>query len=139
MQKTTYDDYKYCMQDSSTLYVGTKFTLGELVMREDLLFKFCLVMERYILPEADREDTLETHLYYLPADSFLIRIYKRLNAKVKINLIEEKTSLTGKKTKKYVTKTISVDKLAAMSPEEKEKKGVVVSELSVSKLALMTF
>lgn len=139
MEKTTYDDYKYCMQDGSSLYVGTKFTLGELVMREDVIFKFCLVMERYILPEADREDTLETHLYYLPKDSFLVRIYKKLNAKVKVNLIEEKKSFGGKMQKKYVTKVMSVEQLAAMSVEEKEQKGVIVSELSVSKLALMMF
>ena len=138
MEKTTYDDYKYCMQDGSSLYVGTKFTLGELVMREDVIFKFCLVMERYILPEADREDTLETHLYYLPKDSFLVRIYKKLNAKVKVNLIEEKKH-PGKSTKEYVTKVFTVRQLAMMSKAEKEKVGIVVQELAVSKLSLLGF
>lgn len=38
----------------------------------------------------DPEDTLETHLYYLKPDSFLVKIYDRIKARVKINIIEEK-------------------------------------------------
>ena len=127
------------MQDVGNLYIGSKYTLEELINEENILFKFRLVVERYILPEADLQDTLETHLYYLDARSFLVRIYKQLKAKVKINIIEEKKSLTGGTRKRYTTLVCTVEQLAAMSPQEKEEKGVVVQELIVSKLALMTF
>lgn len=139
MQKTVYEDNKYSMQDVGNLYIGSKYTLEELINEENILFKFRLVVERYILPEADLQDTLETHLYYLDAKSFLVRIYKQLKAKVKINIIEEKKSLTGGTRKRYTTLVCTVEQLAAMSPQEKEEKGVVVQELIVSKLALMTF
>jgi len=102
-------------------------------------FKFRLIVERYILPEADLQDTLETHLYYLEPKSFIVKIYKQLKAKVKINIIEEKKHLLGGSKKQYVTKLMTVEELTAMSAEEKEKKGVVVQELIMSKLALMAF
>lgn len=139
MHKTIYEDNKYNMQDTSYLYVGAKYTLSEILDEEEIMFKFRLIVERYILPEADLQDTLETHLYYLKEDSFLVKIYKQLKAKVKVNIIEEKKSLFGGRKKQYVTKFLTVKELAAMTPEEKEKKGIVVQELRMSKLALMGF
>lgn len=139
MQKTVYEDNKYSMQDTTTLYVGTKYTMGELLEEEDISFKFRLIVERYILPEADPGDTLETHLYYLKPESFVVKIYKQIKAKVKVNIIEEKKSVTGRQNRRYVTKVLTVEQLVAMTPERKEAQGVVVQELSMSKLALMTF
>ena len=139
MQKTVYEDGKYTLQDVGNLYIGSKYTLDNILNDEAIMFKFRLIVERYILPEADPEDTLETHLYYLDSGSFLVKIYKQLKAKVKINIIEEKKG-HGKSTPKYyTTRTVSIEELAAMSVADKEAKGVVIQELSVSKLALMTF
>ncbi|MCM1065818.1 MAG: hypothetical protein NC420_15400 [Eubacterium sp.] len=137
MQKKTYEDYKYSMQDTSRLYVGSKYTMGELLEDEDILFKFRMIVERYILPESDLEDTLETHLYYLEKGKFLVQTYKHMKARVKVNLIEEKKNLLGKHKKEYVTRSLTIDELVDMPPEEKERKGLVIQELSVSKLALM--
>lgn len=137
MQKTVYEDYKYSMQDTGRIYVGSKYTFAELLEAEDVPFKFRLIVDKYILPEADREDTLETHLYYLAPDSFLVKIYRQMKARVKVNAIEEKKTLLGRRRKVYVTKQLSVEELAGMTPAQKEKKGIVVQELSVSKLALL--
>lgn len=137
MQKTTYENYKYSMQDTSRIYVGSKYTIGELLEAEDILFKFRMIVERYILPEADREDTLETHLYYLEKGKFLVQTYKQMKAKIKVNVIEEKKSLFGKVENKYVTRLLNIDELTSMSAAEKERKGMVIQELSVSKMALI--
>ena len=139
MQKTVYEDYKYHLQDTGNLYIGAKYTLEEIIDEEMIPFKFRLIVERYLLPEADLQDTLETHLYYLEPKSFLVKIYKQLKAKVKINIIEEKRSLFGGSKKQYTTKMVTMEELSAMSVQEKEEKGVVVQELRMSKLALMTF
>lgn len=139
MHKTVYEENKYSMQDTGNLYVGCKYTLDEIINEEEIPFKFRLVVERYILPEADLEDTLESHLYYLDSKSFLVRIYTQLKAKVKINVIEEKKSLFGGRKKQYVTKTVTLEELTKWSLAEKEARGVVVQELKVSKLALMGF
>lgn len=138
-EKTVYEDYKYCMLDVSNLYLGAKYTLGEIIMQEEILFKFRLIVERYILPEADREDTLESHLYYLGGDSFLVQIYKQLKARVRVNLIAEKKTLSGRRKKEYTTKSLTIEQLAGMGVEEKESCGMVIQELKVSKLAMLSF
>ncbi len=139
MQKTVYEDYKYSMQDTSRVYVGCKYTFGELLEEEEISFKFRLLVERYVLPEADQEDTLETHLYYLPPESFQVKLYTQMKARVKVNIIEEKKSWLGSghnMKKQYVTRQFTVEQLVSIPPKEKEKQGVVIQELSISKLAL---
>lgn len=136
MKQTSYEDYKYSMQDTGRIYVGCKYTFAELIEEEDILFKFRMLMQKYILPEADPEDTLETHLYYLDPKSFCVKIYGQMKARIRVNVIEEKRSLLGKVRKEYVTKVLDVAKLAGMTRDEKEACGLVVQELSVSKLAL---
>ena len=139
MHKTVYEENKYSMQDTGNLYVGCKYTLEEVINEDEMPFKFRLVVERYILPEADLQDTLESHLYYLEPKSFLVKIYNQLKARVKISVIEEKKSLFGGRKKQYVTKMMTVEELAKMSVAEKEAEGVIVQELKVCKMALMTF
>ncbi|MCH5341148.1 MAG: hypothetical protein J1E01_06760 [Acetatifactor sp.] len=136
MQKTVYEDYKYSMQDVGRVYVGCKYSFEELLDDDELLFKFRMIVERYILPEADSQDTLETHLYYLEPGSFAVKLYNRIKARVKVSVIEEKKSLFGKVKKEYVSKQLTVDELVNMPPSEKERQGMVIHELSVSKLAL---
>ena len=139
MQKYVYEDYKYSMQDTTTLYVGSKYTFQEILDEESISFKFRLIVERYLLPEVSLEDTLETHLYYLDSKSFLVKIYNQLKAKVKINILTEKKDFRGNIKKEYTTKIIKLDKLVEMSAQEKEKNGIVVQELLMNKLALLAF
>ncbi len=139
MDKTIYEDYKYCMQDVGTIYLGAKYTFDEIVNNEMILFKLRLIVERYIMPEADGSDTLESHLYYLEPDSKLMKVYKQMKAKIKINVIEEKKGITGQMKKQYVTRSLTAEQLSRMPVQEKEAKGVVVQELAVSKLSLLSF
>lgn len=139
MNKTVYEDYKYSMQDTGSLYIGTKYTFEELLEQENIPFKFRLIVERYILPEADPQDTLETHLYYLDSRSFLVKIYAQLKARIKVNVIENKRTLTGKVKKQYTTRVMTIEELVKLDAAGKEKLGMVVQELKVSKLAMMSF
>jgi hypothetical protein len=138
MNKSIYEDYKYSMQDTSSLYVGAKYTLAEILENEEINFKFRLIVEKYIIPEADAEDTLETHLYYLDSESFLVKLYDQMKARVKVSIIEEKKTWGGRSKKSYVTKMLKISELVSLSTAEKEKCGIVIQELKVSKLAMMT-
>ena len=95
MNKTVYEDHKYCVQDLSTVYIGSKYTMNEILAEESIPFKFQLVVERYILPKSDLEDTLETHLYYLDEKSFLVKIYRQLKARVKKSLRQRQLKYTN--------------------------------------------
>lgn len=137
MNRTVYEDYKYSMQDTSRVYVGCKYTFGELLDAEEVLFKFRMLVQKYIVPETDLEDTLETHLYYLEPTGFLVKLYKQMKARIKVNVIEEKKRLFRKPKKEYVTKQFTIEQLTGMTKEEKEACGLVIQELSVSKFAIM--
>lgn len=139
MLKQQYEDYKYIMQDVYQLYVGAKYTFDEVVENEEIPFKFRLIMERYVYQDIDPGTTLESHLYYLENKGLILKIYKQIKMKVKFNVIEEKKSLTGKKTRQYTTKILPIEQFVKMPPQEKELKGVVIQELILSKLALMAF
>lgn len=134
----SYEDGKYCMQDVGNIYLGVKYQFGELLEDDNIPFKFRLVVQRYLLPEADLEDTLETHLYYLGNTGFLLKIYDQLHAKVKVNVLEERKK-GNQIRREYVTKVLSVRQVADIPKVEKERIGMVVQELSISKLALLGF
>ncbi len=139
MHKQTYEDFKYVMQDTYQLYLGAKYTFREILENEDIMFKFRLIVERYIYQEVDPETTLESHFYYLPDTGVLFHTYKHIKLKVKINIIGEKKSLFGKRKAVYTTQIMPISKFAGMTPAEKEKKGVIIQEIICSKMALMTF
>lgn len=138
MQKQVYEDFKYAMQDTYSLYVGCKYTLGELIRDESIPFKFRLIVECYIISETDESVTLESLLYFLDSNNFLCKILKQLKAKVRVNVLQERRS-RGNVRREYVTKTYKIEELANIPPAEKERQGMVVQELSVGKLAMMSF
>ena len=139
MHKQQYEDYKYVMQDTYQLYLGAKYSFEELIDNEEVPFKFRLIVERYIYQDVDPQTTLESQLYYMTSKDLQYRIYRQIKMKVKVNVIEEKKSLTGKCKKVYTTRILPIEELVKMTSAEKEEKGMVLQELMCSKLALMTF
>ena len=138
MQKSVYEDFKYCIQDTSCLYVGSKYTLDEIAVNEDILFKFRRVCAESLKKGSDGEDTLETVLYYLEREDFRVQVLKQMRAKVRVSMIKVKKNLFGKERKEYETSYISIPQLVSMSVAEKEAVGMVIQELRVNKLALLT-
>ncbi len=89
-QKQSYEDYKYVMVDTGNVYLGAKYTYGEILQNEDVPFKIRTIVERYILPQADAETTLESEFYYMAQDSLTYRTYRQLKVKVKCSRLVEK-------------------------------------------------
>ena len=139
MTKQTYEDYKYVMQDTYQLYLGARYSYREIIENEEIPFKFRLVVERYIYQDVDPETTLESHLYYMSEKNIVFTTYKHIKMKVKISILEEKKSFTGRVKKTYATQILPLEQLMQMSPAEKEQKGVMIQEVICSKLALLTF
>lgn len=141
LQKQSYEDYKYVMVDTGNVYLGAKYTYGELLQNEDVPFKIRAIVERYILPQSDIETTLESEFYYMTQDSFTYRTFRQLKVKLKCSRIVEKKKLfsKGKKNRRYVTEVIGLDELTAMTPAQKQVQGIVVQEIVVNKLAMMVF
>lgn len=138
MTKQIYEDYKYFMQDAGSFFVGSKYSLKEITLNEDVLFKFRKVVAESILPHYSDEDTLETVLYYLTADDFVFQIFKQMNADVRVSIKVKKKHLFGSEEEVYKTKYIKIKELVSMSEDEKKEAGLLIQELKGSKLALLT-
>lgn len=133
-----YSDYKYIMQDVSTIYLGAKYTYEELTEENDIPFKVKSLVNRYIKPELEGENlTLESHFYYMEPKGFAFQTYLQMKTMVKISIIEEKRGFGGKIKKVYNTRTMKLKDFVKISPSEKEKQGIMIQEISFSKLALM--
>lgn len=136
---TEYQDYKYVMQDTASLYLGAKYTYEELVENDDVPFKLKTIIERYIRPETDMDTSLESHFYYMDSHGFVYQAYKQLKIKIKASVLEEKKSVSGKSRPGYVTKNYKLEAFVLLSPAEKEKLGMVIQEIGMSKMSLLTF
>jgi len=130
-------DFKYVIQDFSTLYIGAKFTYGELIEEEEAPFKLKSIIQKNVLSEMEPDLSLESHFYYMEDNGFIYQIYKQLRVKLKVSEIVEKKSFFGKKKKEYVSKVYSLADFVKIPLEMKKQKGVVISEINMSKLALM--
>lgn len=139
-QRQSYEDYKYVMVDTGNVYLGAKYTYGELLQNEDIPFKIRTIVERYILPQADAETTLESEFYYMAQDSLTYRTYRQLKIKVKCSrLVEKKRLFSRVKRRCYVTELIGLEAFTAMTPAQKQAQGIMVQEIIVNKLAMMVF
>lgn len=137
--KTEYRDYKYFMQDTSSVYLGAKLSYAEILQDEMVNFKYKSIVEHYIYKDTDPETTLESHLYYMTKEQFSYRTYEQLKARVKVSILAEKKTLFGKVRTGYETKVLKISEFADMNLAQKKAMGVVIQELALSKLALMSF
>lgn len=139
MKHTSYEDYKYVMMDTTSIYLGAKYSYGELMDNDEVLFKLQTVLKQYILTEIDGETTLESHFYHMGSNEFSYKTYRQLRVKVKVSRLTTKKSLFGKERSFYTSEIIPLDKFVVMPKEEKERQGIMIQEIIISKLALMGF
>lgn len=139
--KQFYEDYKYVMLDTAFMYLGAKYSYGEIIENEEIPFKFRTIVERYLVPEIGMETILESDLYYMTDKDFTYKTYMQLKAKVKVSRLVTKKGFLGmgKPKRVYETVILPLTELVRMSKEEKEKDGIFIQELVINKLALMAF
>lgn len=144
-QSGNQNDFKYIMMDMSYLYLGARFSLGELMEEDGLPFKMKAVMTHYLIKDMDPATTLESQLYYLENRGFLYETLRQLRVKVKVNLlVEKKNPLQAAVTSEragyqYKEKTVTLEQLTRMNLAQKKKQGVIVREMIVSRMGLMAF
>lgn len=136
---TQYEDFKYVIQDTGSIYLGARFSFEELMEQEMVPFKLKAILTHYILKEASPETTLESQFYYLEKGTFLYETFKQLKIRVKIQRQVERKTLFGKTKAEYKEEILSLQELAEMNLARKKACGVMVREIIISKLGMMTF
>lgn len=139
IQNSQDNDFKYVMLDTGNIYLGAKYTFGDLMEHEMVPFKLKAILTHYIFKEAEADTSLESQFYYMESGSFLYETFLQLRTKVKVNVLVEKKSLFGKPKMQYMEKIYTLKEFAAMNLAKKKAAGVIVSEIIISKLGMMTF
>lgn len=137
--KNSYEPYKHIMQDTSSLYIGAKFSYEELLDNESLPFKMKAIISHYILKGTDQETTLESQFYYMTKELFEYEVYKQLKTKVKCYVVDEKKSKPEKDKIVYKEVTYNLNQIVDINLAKKKGMGFVISEICISKFALMAF
>ncbi len=136
---TQYEDFKYVLQDTGNIYLGARFSFGELLEQEMVPFKLKAILTHYILKEVSPETTLESQFYYLEKDTFLYETFRQLKIRIKVQRQVEKRSLAGKIKREYREEILPLKELAEIGLARKKASGIMVQEIIVSKLGMMTF
>ena len=134
-----YQDYRYILQDTRILYVGAKFNFGDVAGEEEIPFKFRSIIMRCVLGEVDKEDTVESVFYYMKPEGYLYELFLQLRTKVKVSELTLVKHMFGTTEWIYKERVYKLSEFAALTKEEKERLGIVVQEVQLSKLAIMTF
>lgn len=129
------NDFKYYMQDIERYYFGARYSYSELLNNEMVPFKYKTIITKYLKDEVEYETTLESHLYYMNSEGFDYRIYKQLRSRVRTSIYKD----PAKREKGFKEKVYTIEQLVKLDKEEKERLGIIVRELIVSKLALFGF
>lgn len=134
-----YQDYRYILQDAGTLYVGAKFTFGDIAKEEEIPFKFRSIVMRHLMTEVDKEDTFESVFYYMKEEGYLYEVFLQLRAKIKVSQLTPVKGFFRKTKWIYKEHVYKLKEFVALSKEDKEKLGIVIQEIQCSKLGIMTF
>lgn len=129
------NDFKYYMQDIERYYFGARYSYSELLNNEMVPFKYKTIITKYLKDEVDYDTTLESHLYYMNSEGFDYRIYKQLRSRVRTSMYKDPL----KREKGFKEKVYTIEQLVKLDKEEKERLGIIVRELIISKLALFGF
>ena len=136
-EKTEYRDFAYVMQDVGSIYLGCRFTYHQLLSHPDVNFKLKTVIRKYLLEELSPDTSLESHFFFMKETDPAAEAYAQLKARLRVSCIDEKRS--GQERLRYAELEYPVMELVKLTSEEKEKRGMVIRELVLSKLALFAF
>lgn len=132
-------DYKYILDNLSFVQIGSHYTYDELEENFDLSYKYRCIIKQIILQEVDGSTTLESHLYYMKPQEESTKVYARLKVKIRAYYPVTRDKKNGERQTVYREKVYRAEELAALTPQEKNRQGLIISEIQIPKVGLMTF
>lgn len=129
------DDFKYYMQDIERYYFGARYNYNELISNEIVPFKFKTVITKYFKDDIDFSTTLESHIYHLTKDTYDYKVYKQLRTRIRTSVYKD----PNRKEKGFKEKVYKIEEIVKINLEEKERLGMLVREIIISKLGLWGF
>ena len=78
------NDFKYVIQDTNCVYFGTELTYAEMRDKEDVPFKFKVVISAHIAREIDLNKKMAEHILEISESAFSYRIFEQLRLTVRV-------------------------------------------------------
>ncbi len=128
------NDFKYYMQDIERYYFGARYSYQELMDNEMVPFKFTRAISKVLTEDVPADTTLESHLYHMTSEDNAYPVYKQLRARIRTSVYKKPDN----KEKGFTEKIYTINELVRLTPEDKERMGMIVRELIISKLALFS-
>ena len=135
----TGNEFKYIMQDLYKVYFGAKCTYRELMESDETYTRFKALCRHYLVTVVDPDTTLESHLYYMTPSDEAAEVYSGLKARVKLSVPTVKKGLLGREQRLFKEEIWEVEDLMALSAQQKQFRGIVISEVQISKRKLREF
>lgn len=133
------ENFKYEMNDLTVLYFGAKYSFQEIIDDPNVSFKVKKIIRSYLGKDLDPETTLESVFYYMQPGDEAYLVFDQLRTKIRLSMPAERKKLFGGTERYYREEIWKLKDLAALSPEEKKKRGIIISEIQISKMGLMMF
>ena len=131
-------DFKYVLQDFGNLYIGARFTYGEMLENEDIPFKWRAIVRHYLLKEVNPDTTMENHIFFMTERDFSYETFRELKAKFKMSVWippDGKRHRNGR----YESREYKIEETVKSEELHRQMDSIIVEELLLTKLALITF
>ncbi len=133
------EDFKYEMNDLTVLYYGAKYTFQDILDDPNGSFKVKKIIRSYLGKDLSPETTLESLFYYMRPGDEAYMVFEQLKTKIRLSVPVTRKKLFGGTERIYKEEVWKLADLAALAPEEKQRRGILIQEIQISKLGLMTF
>lgn len=89
MQMNNENDFKYLLEDFSTVYIGANYSYKEIVEHETAPLKFKEATVRVFVKECDEKTTIAEHLSVMKEQEKSYLLYHQLKAKIKVTQLKK--------------------------------------------------
>lgn len=126
-------DFKYFMQDVSKVYIGARYSYGEMMEIEHLPFKLKAILGHYILKDVAADTTPENHIFYMRDTDLSYMVYRQLRAGFQLSF----PYLNKKGTWQYKSEYHTIDEIVHNEAWKAQMDTIVVEEVVIAKLQIM--
>lgn len=129
-------DFKYVMHDLTNVYIGARFTYGELMEEEEVPFKLKMIISHYFLKEVGENTRIEDHIFYLKETDISFLVFRQMKAKFRLNVWRDE--LDGVKRPGYKSEVYKITDIVNNDELKKRMDITLVEEMHITKLGLMS-
>lgn len=129
MQMNSENDFKYLLEDFSTVYIGANYSYEEIMQLETAPIKFKEATVRIFAKDCDEKTTIASHLSTMKEQDKSYLLYRQLKVKIKVTQLKK----TGKE---YCSNHYTFDEFMNQYQKKAVNGECFVEEIVIKKLHL---